>query len=73
MERYTNLPTNYNLNRTERTEVPEVGSGTTRQMRDKEYYLIVEGENTERFYMRILEVIGKLKYKIKDFEILLMR
>ena len=62
------MPTNYNLNRTERTEVPEVGSGTTRQMRDKEYYLIVEGENTERFYMRILEVMGKLKYKIKDFE-----
>ena len=68
MERFIQEHSISNLNRVERTEEFEVGNGTTRLLLDKEYYVIVEGENTERFYMRMLEKTGKLKYKIRDFE-----
>ena len=34
----------------------------------REFYLIVEGENTERYYIKYLKEKGKLPFDIKEFE-----
>ncbi len=67
MEKSLQAPNDNNLSRNGE-QPPLVVTKGGKTSGTLEAYYIVEGANTERFYIRHLEKLNKLKYRIKEYE-----